>query len=102
MMMLAMLAGLGSTRRFLLANAALLVAAFGVYYAIGIRRHFKLPDGDAAGPTTVAYLATGAHTGVVFGDVSPKTTLARWLFVVHVLLAWALIAIASTDSNPIT
>lgn len=57
-----------------------------LYGAIGFRQNFDVPSDSST--ATQLYFAVVAHTNTGFGDITPKTDVARMLVVAHLLLAW--------------
>jgi hypothetical protein len=59
------------------------------YSFIGLKEHFDTEPSV----TNATFFTTMVHTTIGFGDVQPKTPLARWLVTVHaaivlVLMSW--------------
>lgn len=82
-------------RAIVVANAAILVVFAGIYWALGMERHFGTSPGSGAGDAL--YFATIAHTSVGFGDITPKTRLAKALVSLHVLAVWAVTLALAVD-----
>ena len=58
-----------------------------MYSSIGLKKHFDV-DGTL---TNAVYFTTTVHATVGFGDITPKTPLARWLVVAHMIAVfWAM------------
>lgn len=81
-------------RAIVAANAGLLAFFALLYWIIGMDRHFGTAD---AGLEDAAYFAVVAHTSVGFGDITPKTRLARMLVSLHVLAVWAVTLVLAVD-----
>lgn len=81
-------------RSIVAANAGLLVFFALLYWVIGMDKHFGT---TGAGLEDATYFAVVAHTSVGFGDIAPKTRLARLLVSLHVLAVWAVTLVLAVD-----
>lgn len=61
----------------------------GVYSVLGIKGNFNYIDKTPMNALTPLYFTAVTHTTTGFGDITPKTDLARIVVIVHLLLAWA-------------
>ena len=75
------------TRSVILYHAIVMFTFFGLYSFIpgGFRANFNMPDDEkkAATPTDIAYYTMVTHSGVGYGDITPKTRPARILVTAH-------------------
>lgn len=69
-------------------NVAIFFTMALVYFLIGMTKHFNLPDGTGGHVGTALYFAMVTHTTTGYGDISPKTGLARSLVTLHMSLVW--------------
>ncbi len=81
-------------RAIVVANAALLVLFAGIYWLLGMEDHFGVSGGNMG---DALYFATIAHTSVGFGDIVPKTRVAKTLVALHVLAVWAVTLVLAVD-----
>jgi hypothetical protein len=79
-------------RRFLEINALMVLVFWMIYYNLG-QEHF---NGDFHTPMDALYYTVVTHVTLGYGDISPKTQLARRIVTLHILLVWAEIVIFST------
>lgn len=83
-----------AVRAIVVANVALLILFSGMYWILGMDRHFGT---SGAGAGDALYFATIAHTSVGFGDITPKTRAAKLLVSLHVLAVWAVTLVLAVD-----
>lgn len=68
----------------------LVCAIFAALYSfIGFTAHFSFPESkEPVTSITTMYFTLTAQTTTGFGDIHPKTDLARLLVAIHLLCAW--------------
>lgn len=67
-------------------HLVLLLLAWGVYSNLDFKKHFNVPEKTPLNRTTVWYFTISTHSTVGFGDITPKTDLARNLVGIHLVL----------------
>lgn len=78
----------------LLYNILVYSIIVGCYHYIDFDTHFEMPDHTPKATTgAIMYYAFLVHTGVMAGEIVPKTKLGRGLLAIHVLFSWGLIMI---------
>jgi hypothetical protein len=60
----------------------------GVYSLINMEEHFGVPNSLS----NVCYFTVTTHTTTGFGDITPKTSLAKWLVSLHMVATWLIVA----------
>lgn len=66
-------------------HIVVLVVFASIYAMIGMKQHFGVAD---ATPVMPVYFAMVTHSTTGFGDLAPKTDLARMVVVLHLCFAW--------------
>ena len=64
-------------------HAAIFLAFTLIYSLLDFQRHFRTD------PKDVLYFSATVHTSVGFGDIVPKTPLAKAIVTMHMLLSFA-------------
>jgi hypothetical protein len=65
-------------------NIYLLVFFTSVYLMLDMKKHYGVNKSF----TSCLYVSTTTHTTTGFGDITPKTNLATWLTIVHMMSVW--------------
>lgn len=76
-------------KRVLAYNLAVLTIFTALYWAIGFRENFHVPEDESGEASQLLYFSCMSHGLVGSPDVYPRTSLARALVSVHVLLVFA-------------
>ena len=80
-----------STASLLVYHACLFLFFLGVYQSMDWKKHFRVPDDMKLTPisaTTKAYFTTVTHISLGYGEITPKTDMARILVSVHGILSY--------------
>lgn len=67
-----------------------------LYHLIDFDTHFDLKG--KAGTGKIMYFTWMTHTGVMAGEITPKTDVARGLMSMHVLLTWGMLMVLLSPS----
>jgi len=81
-----------TSKRFVSANLLIYTLFTGLYLYIGMKEHFDTPNTL----TNAMYYAATTHSTTGYGDIIPKTSLAKMLATAHMFCVWILIAIATS------
>lgn len=60
-----------------------------VYSMIDMQEHFGVPNTFS----NACYYTVTTHTTTGFGDITPKTNIAKWIVTLHMVITWTTIAI---------
>ena len=58
-----------------------------VYMTLDMKKHYGVNKSF----TTCLHLSCTTHTTTGFGDITPKTNLATWLTIFHMMSVWILL-----------
>ena len=75
-----------STEILVVAHAIILIVFSGMYKAMDFTKHFRVEQ-----PVTSmhpVYYAVTVSSSTGFGDITPRTSIARAITTLHMLLAW--------------
>lgn len=61
-----------------------------LYLAIDMKEHFGVPNTWS----NACYFTVTTHSTTGFGDITPKTSLAKWMVTLHMLITWGVIALS--------
>jgi len=59
-----------------------------VYSLMDMKEHFGVPHTWS----NVCYFTATTHTTTGYGDITPKTSFAKWVVTLHMLITWIVIA----------
>lgn len=77
---------------FLLGHVLILLA----FLAANMSLDFKTHYGTSNTPTNKVYYTVMTHSTTGFGDITPKSRLAKWLTTVHIILVWIFTLVSAT------
>lgn len=78
------------SQKFFTANLVVFAAFTSLYMYIDMKKHFNV---DNPTITNAMYFSAVAQSGTGFGDITPQTSLARRLVILHIVLTWLLLAL---------
>jgi hypothetical protein len=79
---------------FILFNCLVFILFMIIYLFMGMKKHFEVEPSL----TNAAYFTTMSHATVGYGDISPKTDLAKAVVTVHIGIVWLTFAMATSLS----
>ena len=92
MILLPALLRLLKNRAFLFVNLFVLTVFTLTYKIMDMKAHFDVPSTMS----NAMYFAISTHTTTGYGDVTPKTTVGRWVAFAHMMTVWLLITVATS------